>query len=646
VQGRDPQLFRPAADNSPMRPTRLLPLALPALLACNAPTNPLKMAEATSRDAVTACAAGPTLPGIDVSHYQGIIDWGQVAGSGIKWGYTKATEDTGYVDPTFAGNWSGMKAAGVVRGAYHFFHPSVDGKAQADFFLATVGPLGAGDLPPMLDWEVTDGVSGSTAAASADAFIAEIQARTGKTPVIYTSPGLWSGFGVPRSYAAEPLCVAEYFSCFCNSAGYCPNTPSGWSSWVMWQYSDRGSVPGISTQVDLDTFNGDAAALAAFTGGTASCTGSNGVDQPVGAGGPVSGACGGAAPAVSAPTTCGGLSPGQGLSRGQSVGSCDGRFVLAMQTDGNLVLYSNGIAAWASDTSGTASEVAAMQGDGNLVLYSATGCPLWASKTDGHPGSDLAVQNDGNLVIYGGGNALWSSGSGPILPAPTGCGGLGSNTSLSSGASVVACGGCFSLILQGDGNLVVYKDGAGAVWSSGTAGQGGYTAAMQPDGDLVLYARTGCPIWSSGSGGHPGATLAVQDDGNLVVYAGGTAVWSSNTVTCAGGCTCNTTTATSTASSTTGTSATATSTASSTSGTSASSAASSTTGGTSSTMASASATGTLGSTSSGTTGHSASGAGGTSAGKKLTSSGGCGSTDAGSLAWSLSGVLVALRRRR
>ena len=247
-----------------LRPCFLVVLLLP--IACGRSQQELKQHDDLSREFQTVCASGPTLPGIDVSSYQGTINWGQVAGSGIAWAYAKATEGTGFQDRTFPGNWSGMKAAGVRRGAYHFFHPGIDGAAQANYFLNYVGPIGAGDLPPMLDWEVSDGVSGATASANARAFIDTVTARTGKVTVIYTSPGLWNGFGA-SGFGAQPLWVANYFNCYCNT-GVCPNTPSGWSSWVMWQYSDRAAIPGISGGVDKDEFNGDLAALDAFAGGT------------------------------------------------------------------------------------------------------------------------------------------------------------------------------------------------------------------------------------------------------------------------------------------------------------------------------------------------------------------------------------------
>ncbi len=114
--------------------------------------------------------------------------------------------------------------------------------------------------------------------------------------------------------------------------------------------------------------------------------------------------------AMSYAGACGAVNAAQSLMAGQSTSSCDGRFTLAMQTDGNLVLYWNGHGAlWASGTYQKGGVRATMQADGNLVVYNASNAPLWASGTWGHSGSKLAVQNDGNLVIYQNGAAIWAS---------------------------------------------------------------------------------------------------------------------------------------------------------------------------------------------------------------------------------------------
>ena len=110
------------------------------------------------------------------------------------------------------------------------------------------------------------------------------------------------------------------------------------------------------------------------------------------------------------PSGCGHFAPGQGLVAGESYRSCDGRYELAMQTDGNLVLYHNGVGAlWATGTNGKDGHVAVMQTDGNFVLYDPHSHALWASGTYGHGGADLALQDDGNLVVYAGSKPLWAS---------------------------------------------------------------------------------------------------------------------------------------------------------------------------------------------------------------------------------------------
>lgn len=110
------------------------------------------------------------------------------------------------------------------------------------------------------------------------------------------------------------------------------------------------------------------------------------------------------------PTGCGQLTAGQGLIPGQQVNSCDGRFQLKMQLDGNLVLYQGATALWATGTFGSTGFSAVLQPDGNFVLYNMTGTALFASRTNGRTGNRLAIQNDGNLVVYSStGQALWAS---------------------------------------------------------------------------------------------------------------------------------------------------------------------------------------------------------------------------------------------
>jgi lysozyme len=230
---------------------------------------------------LSSCASGSTIKGVDVSSYQGSINWSSVHSAGISFGFAKATEGETISDSTFAANWSGMKAAGVVRGAYHFFHPSESATTQANFVLSKVGTLEAGDLPIVLDFEVLEGVSEATAVADAVTFLRAVTTATGKTAILYMSAEFLSG--TYSSLAPYPLWVANY-------GVTCPGLPSEWSKWNFWQNSDDGPVSGISGGTDTDVFNGNLAALTAFVGGSG---GGGGSDAGGGNGGGDSGGGGG-----------------------------------------------------------------------------------------------------------------------------------------------------------------------------------------------------------------------------------------------------------------------------------------------------------------------------------------------------------------
>ncbi len=188
-----------------------------------------------------------SVQGIDAASYQGNISWGK---TGKQFGFEKATEGTTYVNPYFASNWSAMKAAGIVRGAYHFGHPGSDAVAQADFFVNTVKPI-SGDLQLALDIEVTDGRTPAQVWSWIQAFIGRIQYRTGRPGIIYTGFYFWrDSVGNPRNNINCPLWLAAYVS---NPAPY---VPPAWSTWSFWQYTSSGKVSGVSGAVDLDAWNG------------------------------------------------------------------------------------------------------------------------------------------------------------------------------------------------------------------------------------------------------------------------------------------------------------------------------------------------------------------------------------------------------
>ena len=113
-----------------------------------------------------------------------------------------------------------------------------------------------------------------------------------------------------------------------------------------------------------------------------------------------------AAEKVSPPTACGYLRKNQGLSKNQTLRSCNGAYRLIMQSDGNLVAYVGRRVVWASNTKGKGGDHVIMQSDGNLVIYPPKGRAVWATNTNGHPGAYFRLQNDANLVVYQGSKVL------------------------------------------------------------------------------------------------------------------------------------------------------------------------------------------------------------------------------------------------
>jgi hypothetical protein len=265
------------------------------------------------------------------------------------------------------------------------------------------------------------------------------------------------------------------------------------------------------------------------------------------------------------------------LNANGQISSQDGGTTLAMQGDGNLVLYSAaGSPLWSSGTAGMGSSHLVMQDDGNLVVYrDSDNGVTWNAGTAGLGPSTLVVQNDGNLMVYinASGQSTWSSGTaratppaasqGPADPSPaatpdpataspdpgpapvtppspppppaiatSGSDRMTSTSTLAAGATIASQSGSYTLSMQGDGNLVLYDGGFNPLWSSGTASMGSSHLVVQDDGNLVVYRDSdGGVTWSSGTAGTGASTLVVQNDGNLVLYndASGQSPWSSGT---------------------------------------------------------------------------------------------------------------------
>jgi lysozyme len=226
-----------------------------------------------SSSAVTVCASGSIVQGVDVSDYQGSITWSDVKSAGIDFAIARISDGSD-LDTEFAANWSGMQSVGLVRGAYQYFEPGEDPTTQANIVISAVGKLGDGDLPVTADMETTGGESASTIVANLQTWMTAVQAGTGKVPMIYTAEGYWDSDVDSSAFSSNPLWAANW-------GVTCPDLAAGWSSWEVWQYSDSGSVSGICGAVDLDEFNGTLAQLQAFAGGSSSSSPDSGTPSGV-----------------------------------------------------------------------------------------------------------------------------------------------------------------------------------------------------------------------------------------------------------------------------------------------------------------------------------------------------------------------------
>ncbi len=205
-------------------------------------------------------------PGLDVSGYQGNVDWSSVAANGAKFVYLKATEGTDYTNPYFAQQYDGSYQAGIIRGSYHFAHPDASsGATQADYFIDNGGGW-SGDgktLPGALDieWNPSgDACYNMAGAPMVDwilSFGNEYHAREGVWPVIYTATSWWSECtGNQGDFSStNPLWLADY-----NGS---PGTmPYAWGFQTIWQFADSGTFPG-----DQDYFNGPYSGVQAIANG-------------------------------------------------------------------------------------------------------------------------------------------------------------------------------------------------------------------------------------------------------------------------------------------------------------------------------------------------------------------------------------------
>lgn len=189
--------------------------------------------------------------GVDVSHYQGEIDWSLLAGQDISFAYIKATEGSTHLDTKFAYNWEVARQTALKTGAYHFFSFDSPGITQAEHFKRNVLPE-EGMLPPVVDVEYyadkkMNPPRKEDVVRELQIFLDDIESHYNIRPVIYTTEEVWDSY-LEGSFEAYPIWIRNVFT-----------RPDKKIKWTFWQYSNRGKLEGYSGDeefIDLNVFSG------------------------------------------------------------------------------------------------------------------------------------------------------------------------------------------------------------------------------------------------------------------------------------------------------------------------------------------------------------------------------------------------------
>lgn len=203
--------------------------------------------------------------GIDVSHWHPVKDWDRLVADNVHFLGIKATQGAGYRDPTLNAHRDGRRARPELLGAIFYHYPAGgDPKLEARNLLDAIGELRR-DEAIALDVEQGPTGLGAPSIEWQRAFIAALPPGHRPAPMIYTATHVWNELGDPPWPDATVGQVDLWIKRYAAAAG---PLPSPWSFYRFWQQSESGTVAGVSGSVDINFFNGDAAALAAYFGRT------------------------------------------------------------------------------------------------------------------------------------------------------------------------------------------------------------------------------------------------------------------------------------------------------------------------------------------------------------------------------------------
>lgn len=192
--------------------------------------------------------------GVDVSHYQGKIDWSIISKQNITFAFIKATEGSNSYDEYFADNWRNIELTDIRRGAYHFFSFDSPGKSQAENFISVV-PISDSMLPPIVDIEFygnkeKNKPNKNKVRKELDVLLNNLENYYGKKPIIYTTMKVYQLY-IDDYYDSYPLWIRNTY--------YKPFLINN-RTWLFWQYSDKKVLDGYygnEKYIDMNIFNGD-----------------------------------------------------------------------------------------------------------------------------------------------------------------------------------------------------------------------------------------------------------------------------------------------------------------------------------------------------------------------------------------------------
>lgn len=186
--------------------------------------------------------------GIDVSHWEGKIDFRRVREAGIRIVYIKATQGHDIVDEEFERNYRDAHREGLRVGFYHYVtaRSAEEAKRQADFFCDKIQDKEQ-RVKPAMDFEVFGALTQSEVRNISLQFLKELEAKSGHQPVVYTDAANASGVFDDDRFRDYPLWIAQYGVSH-------PDMENRWKRWSGWQYTDRGRVRGVNGTVDRDYF--------------------------------------------------------------------------------------------------------------------------------------------------------------------------------------------------------------------------------------------------------------------------------------------------------------------------------------------------------------------------------------------------------